>query len=208
MKSIKLMSVVLSVMFILSVNLPAQGGVKGGFNLSKFYSVEPAGMDQKYLAGFQVGLFKGFNISPSVQIQPEIFYIQKGSKVTMMIDTVEAIAKIRISYFEIPLLFKFNLKPDTAVNPYLIAGPYVAFRSKATLTVEAMGQSEKEDIKEDVKSTDFGIIGGGGVEFKMGDMLKCILVEIRYELGLVNIDKGASSKAKNSSIVFNVGVGI
>lgn len=126
---------------------------------------------------------------------------------TMMIDTVEAIAKIRINYFEIPLLFKFNLKPATAVNPYLIVGPYVAFRSKATLTVEAMGQSEKEDIKEDIKSTDFGLIGGGGLEFKVGDMPKCILVEIRYELGLADIDKGASSKAKNSSIVFNVGVG-
>lgn len=208
MKSLKLICVVLAVMLILTINLSAQGGIKGGFNLSKFYSMEPAGIDQKYLAGFQVGLFKGFSISPSVQVQPEIFYIQKGSKMTMMIDTVEAIYKIKISYFEIPILLKFNIKPDTSVNPYLIAGPYVAFRSKATATVEALGQTEKEDIKDQVKSTDFGIIGGAGLEFKVGDMPKCILVEIRYELGLADIDKGASSKAKNSSIVFNVGVGL
>lgn len=203
----KLMCVVLVMTFILSVNLPAQGGIKGGFNLSKFYSVEPAGMEQKYLAGFQVGLFKGFNISPSVQIQPEIFFIQKGSKVTYTLDAVEVIGKVKISYFEIPLLLKFNIKPDTSVNPYLIAGPYVAFRSKATATVEALGQTEKEDIKDQVKSTDFGIIGGAGLEFKVGGLLKYILAEIRYELGLADIDKGASTKAKNSSIVFNVGVG-
>lgn len=207
MKSMKLMCVVLVMTFILSVNLPAQGGIKGGFNLSKFYSVEPAGMEQKYLAGFQVGLFKGFNISPSVQIQPEIFFIQKGSKVTYTLDAVEVIGKTRISYFEIPLLLKFNIKPDTSVNPYLIAGPYVAFRTKATQTVEAGGVKESEDIKNDVKSTDFGIIGGLGLEFKLADMPKCILVEIRYELGLVDIAKAADYKAKNSSIVFNVGVG-
>lgn len=208
MKSIKLMCVVLAVMFILTINLSAQGGIKGGFNLSKFYSIEPIGLEQKYLAGFQVGLFKGINISPSVQIQPEIFFIQKGTKMSYTLDVVEVIGKVKISYFEIPLLLKFNIKPETSVNPYLIAGPYVAFRTKATQTVESGGVKESEDIKDEVKSTDFGIIGGAGVEFKVGGLVKCVLAEIRYELGLADIVKDEDSKAKNSSIVFNVGVGL
>jgi opacity protein-like surface antigen len=207
MKGIKLMCVVLALMLILTINLSAQGGIKGGFNLSKFYSVEPAGMEQKYLAGFQVGLFKGFNITPTIQIQPELFFIQKGSKVEYTYDSVEVTSKTRISYFEIPLLLKFNFRSGARANPYLIAGPYVAFRTTAKQTVEAGGVKESEDIKDEVKSTDFGIIGGLGVEFKLAAMPKCILVEIRYELGLADIAKAEGYKAKNSSIVFNVGVG-
>jgi opacity protein-like surface antigen len=207
MKSLKLMCMVLAVTVILSVNLSAQGGIKGGFNLSKFYSVDPSGLDQKYLAGFQIGVFKGFNITPTIQIQPELFFIQKGSKVSYTFDSVEVTAKTKISYIEIPLLLKFNLRAGARVNPYVIAGPYVAFRTTAKEIAEAGGVKEETDIKDDVKSTDFGLIGGLGLEFKLTDMPKCILVEIRYELGLADIAKSEDYKAKNSSIVFNVGVG-
>ena len=57
----------------------------------------------------------------------------------------------------------------------------IAFRLNAKAKVSAMGETEEEDLTDEIKSTDFGLVIGAGVGFgKFG-------IEGRYNVGLSNI---------------------
>lgn len=204
MRGIKILCTALAVICVICANLPAQGGIKGGFDTSQFYSVKPAGLDQNWITGFQLGLFVDI-MKPSsyVQIRPELIYIRKGTKLSFT--EPYSVAKIKIDYLELPVLAQFNLLPNKTINPYIIAGPYVALRTWAKRLTEN-STSIKEDIKDLVEPWDFGLIGGVGVEYKMDHTLDRILLEVRYEWGLTDIDK-STDRAKNNSFLFSVGVG-
>lgn len=202
MRGIKLLSIVLVAICIFWVDLPAQGGIKGGINLPDFKSFKPEVLEHKNITSWQVGVFYDLlKLTPYFAIHAEVLYIEKGGEVTVMENNAESVFKYKIDYIEIPLMLKVNLMPKSFFNPYLIAGPYWAYRAKAKKT----GIGLSVDFKDESKSSDFGLVGGGGLEFKIGGPY--ILVEFRYEHGMKNIVKALDNRIKNSSFVFNVGVG-
>ena len=71
------------------------------------------------------------------------------------------------------------------IKPYLMAGPTIGFLQDAKLKVIMGGDSELEDLKDDLKSIDFGIGFGAGLDLPIGN--NSIFVEARYSLGLMNI---------------------
>jgi hypothetical protein len=110
---------------------------------------------------------------------------------------------INLDYIEIPILFKYKF-PAQKINFALFAGPYVALkaRAKGTFTVSGSGYEESEDVDlEDVKSTDFGLTFGADAAYKIGK--GCIIIDLRYSLGLVEIADG--SDAKNSAFTLMLG---
>lgn len=206
MRGIKILCTALAVICVICANLPARGGVQGGFNLSEFYSVKPTGMNEKWMASFQVGVFFDLlKIASYVEVRPEVMYIQKGSKMSYMEGADQVNLKVKIDYIEVPVLLKINILPQRTLNPYVIAGPYWAYRSRAKSENDIGGILTKVDIKDETKESDFGLIGGLGLEFKLGKIPKNISLEARYEIGLVDIFPG-TEKAKNNSFVFNAGI--
>lgn len=208
MKGIKILCTALAVICVICANLPAQGGFKTSVNLSKSHSMEPSILEDQWSAGFQLGVF--FNllkITPYVELRPEVMYIRKGSKLLHM-GATDATYTIKDDYIEVPVLLKVNFLPNNSVNPYFIGGTYWAYLTRAMNDIDVAGiHNETVNIKDDLKTSDFGLIGGVGVEFKLGKMPKNILLEARYEFGMVDIYKGSDGRMKNSSIVFNVGFG-
>ena len=83
-------------------------------------------------------------------------------------------------------------------KPYVMAGPTVGW----LLSAEVDG----EDIKDDVKSIDFGIAFGGGVSLPMGN--NTVFVEGRYSLGLtdINDDPTDDTKFKTKGIQIMAGI--
>lgn len=196
MRSIKKLFIAIAVILVISVSLPAQWGLKGGFESSKLHSLssESEVYEQNRLTSFQIGMFYSIKTSSYLRICPELIYVRKGTKI---VDEVN----VNINYVEIPVLFQVILMPDKPITPYLIAGPYAAIRTRAR-------NSDGDDLNDVIKSGDFGLIGGVGAQFQLGSTRNRIFVEARYEWGLSNIidDDEDESTAKNGSFMFNVGI--
>ncbi len=71
-------------------------------------------------------------------------------------------------------------------KPYIMAGPTIGFNLSAKQKITLGSDSDEEDIKDDISSTDFGLGFGGGVNFHTGN--NSIFVEVRYNIGLTNIN--------------------
>lgn len=175
-------------------------GAKGGINLANIVG-DDAG-DANTLVGFNAGFFVEIPVTDKLTIQSEILYSAQGSKSEgpLVIDgsLYDVKATMKLNYINIPVMFKYNVVEKFSLE----AGPYVGFLTTAKMKVDVDGYgSATEDMKDLVKSTDFGIALGMNYEFS-----DVIFANVRYQGGLTQIgDTGEGDNIKNS--VFQLGLG-
>lgn len=161
-------------------------GIKGGLNLANTGGADAG--DPDYKAGLNIGAFVSVPAGTILSLQPEAFFSQKGSK--------DGDDKINLNYLEVPVLLKLDPSlPGSFVRPVFFAGPSVGI----LLSAKDHGGN---DFKEHMKSADFGLTIGGGVE--MGKLS----LDARYNLGLSGIIKEAGSAVddiKNRAITVMIG---
>lgn len=188
--------IVCMVMFglFLGQNVYAEFGLKGGVN---FANLTDGDGDTK--TGLVFGAFYAYELNDSFSIQPELLYIQNGSKATEDGVTV----KFNMDYLQIPVLAKLKFQGSETVQPYVLAGPYVGLKMSAKLKAEA-GDSSGETDLDGAKGTDFGVTLGAGVAVKMGT--GNILVEARYNMGLTKVFEDPLEN-KNTAFSLMVGYG-
>ncbi len=222
--------VLLGSLFILSLStsvLAFEGvelGFKGGLNLAKTsgetYIDDLGDVEFESKAGIGLGAFISININQYFAIQPEILYMQKGGQKDMplLIDVgggqlvnVDVEMDANLNYLEIPILAKVKVPTGSSITPFFIVGPAVAFNidAEAEITVSAdingyFEESAKEDIKDEITDTDLGIIFGGGAEFGLGAVN--IFFDVRYNIGMLNIDDIGVNDIKNRAISFMTGI--
>ena len=109
----------------------------------------------------------------------------------------------KTDYIQIPILAKFNLSTKNNVKPNIFIGPALGINLNAKYEMEVVGQTIEGDMKDfgmDIKSTDFGLVFGAGVNFGK------ISVDARYNLGLSDIpDTEEDVDIKNSVISIMLG---
>jgi opacity protein-like surface antigen len=220
----------LVVLLALFVSLPAGAQVKlgviGGLNLANVSTdPDPAqGLDLKNRTAFGVGGVLDVRLTENVALCLEPMYLKKGTNLegrTADVDPVFAALfgsinidlKMNANYLEIPAFLKLAFGTSTT-KPYLMAGPTLGFRlsAKQTGTISSVGFIEveekiDEDIKDNVKSTDFGLGFGAGVSFPAGN--NAIFVEGRYALGLSDVNddpEDLDTKIKTKGIQFMAGI--
>jgi hypothetical protein len=208
MKKVITIAMMLTLLFAVS-NLFAQApttgitgkGVKLGLNLAKFTGADAD--NEKMLTGVAFGGFITYSFNDLFAIQPEVYYTMKGSKTTVTYLNTDYDVTNKFNYIEIPVLFRVQLAGGTSFKPNFYAGPELGILMSAKSKVK--GGSEI-DLKDDVKSTDIGIIGGVGAEYPMGSGK--LLLDIRYDAGLSKLDDTpAKGDYKNSAITILVGYG-
>lgn len=176
-------------------------GVKGGLNLSSL-SGDTEGMDLKSKFGFHAGAFVEIKFSEKFALQPELLYSTQGTRFDdIEVDGYEAKTCFNLDYINVPVMFKYFATEKFFVE----AGPQIGFltSAKARIKVDDLNVDNKQDIKENFESIDFGLNFGAGYEFTEN-----IFASARYNLGLANIAKteaGDDSKVHNG--VFSVSVG-
>jgi hypothetical protein len=161
---------ILAMAFAVTAN--AQGtvfGIKAGVNFANISGDDTDGLSS--LTGFVGGGFVDIPMSPTISIQPEVFYSQKGAK----IDDLGTDVSIKLDYIDIPVLFKYTMAGESA-RPFFLFGPSIGFSASSKLSADGVS----EDL-DNVASTDFGLVFGIGVNFQK------FLIEGRYALGLSNI---------------------
>lgn len=122
---------------------------------------------------FMGGAFLTYSFSPQLAIQPEIYYVSKGAgKDLFLFD-----AHWAIDYLEVPVLLKFDLMPKGPAHPNLFAGPALG----VMLSSEIAALDESIDVTDGMKTIDYSLVFGGGVEYKR------FVFDVRYTLGLANV---------------------
>ena len=166
--------------------------------------------------GLTIGFFYDVPIKSSFSIQPELRFIQKGTKISgtgwtsiqqgsfYCPFTFSEDIFMQQDYFDIAVLLKHSFSFDN-LNISLFAGPafsYLAF-SKIKVQVEVKDESESETEKfEGIRKTDFSFIFG-----VIYDMSKTFKIEFRYQSGFIPIFKenyGDNLKILNSGFVINI----
>ena len=201
MKNLFLLSLTfLLTLFITPLNAQTQLGPRAGLNIANVVG-DDAEIFMDSRTGFTGGIFFIHQFSDLFAIQPEVYYTMKGA--TLNRTSVDV--TLSVDYMEVPVLLKLIIPVEGSnFRPSIFAGPSLGFNTTAKLKVEADGESEEEDIKENVKSTDFGLVFGGGIGIMIGK--NELGFDIRYILGLSTLDDSSSNAddIKNAVISFNI----
>lgn len=192
---------VLGMLILFSVSAAAVNvtgfGIKAGFNSSKltgddYTLTDPVGTSMyktwKYGGGYTAGGFVTFGLNDRFSFQPELLFTVKNNSVDY------TNSEVNLTYFEIPMLVKFNFQPEGNIQPQLYVGPYYALKNKAKIVVDSASQAYilGEDVSgqievdiKNVKRSDFGIVFGTAFDFI--STMGTVSFEARYSIGLVSI---------------------
>jgi len=181
---------ILALPSIAAAQSPVTVGVKAGVNFATLSVDEDDDSDVKGLVGAVGGLFVSKSINEKLGWRLEGLFSQKGAKDAEAGDDF----KFKLTYIDVPFLLTLG---PAGSNFNFFTGPQVSFNTKAEFT----DGTDTLDVKDDVKSTDFGwVIGAGLASGRFS-------ADARYTLGLSNIFSNANDgSAKNR--VFSVMVGV
>jgi hypothetical protein len=196
----------LGLTLLLPVQASAQtltAGVKGGINIASmdFTDVSGITITPSRLVGATGGAFIGADFNHKGGLLVEVLYSRRGATEDFSESGFTYSNKITIDYIDVPVVGRVSLKGSEAVTVHLFVGPLFAFKlsdsQKATLNGQAV------PIEPFVaKSYDVGLTFGMTVDIKR------ILVDARYSLGLIDINKNVEPgdpTVKNRTLSLMVG---
>lgn len=181
--------IIIGLLFVYgSYLLPFDGGIKLGISwVNANFSQDIPGVEFSSRSEFIIGAFFSVNLIKLLAIQPEVYYIKRGVDFT----EGDEFTSQKFSYLEIPVLLKFKILTKGKIMPGIFIGPYLAFNTKATAVVKKFGITTENDMEEFAKSTDYGLVFGGYLEYGLGTTK--LVLDVRYNLGLVNALKNLSA---------------
>jgi len=174
-------------------------------------------MDVDYASqgGKRNGLQPITNLPPDLQLPPDMTLYANFHNETIL------------DYIEIPLVARLSYGRQLRV--FVNAGPYIGFLVRAktitsgtsTVYVDPAGTQPlllppdyqplmlsfdaTTSIREDVRSTNLGITGGGGVLYPLGS--GSLILETHFSFGLSNVQRNVETGGKNltGAVVITVG---
>ncbi|WP_372757110.1 porin family protein [Mariniflexile sp.] len=177
-------------------------GVKAGVNMS---TLKTDLNQEKYLLGYHLGGLAEIKINEKFLLQPELLYSLLGGKIedSFSFDdegttfNTKYKEDVKLAYLQLPVMAKYQIvnKLNLEIGPqigYLLSG-----KSDYDVTMnfdgESITDSGSEDIKDQVKSLDFGLNFGLGYELS-----NKMIIQGRYHLGLSNINDTEASFDEDS----------
>lgn len=156
-------------------------GIKAGGSLTNYTGKGSDGANYKF--GFHGGFIANFAANEAFSIQPELLYSMKGAKGTETISGYTVTSKVTTHYIDVPVLAHIN-----AGGLFFELGPQVGFLVAANGSQEANGQSVSADIKDQLKTVDFGYAAGLGYQMANGPG-----IGLRYNGGFIDVNKNNSN---------------
>lgn len=175
-------------------------GVKGGVNMSNFYGDE---LDNENLKiGFNVGLLADYEFSYNSAVQTGLFFTTKGFKYdSQALDYTE-----NLMYLQLPVHYAYKLDVSPGTRVVFHAGPYAAYGVGGSRKAKLGNLSGEWDVDKifgdgarQYKAFDAGLGLGVGAEFGP------ILVDLGWDMGLVNISNTDNGNIKNQNAYLSVG---
>ncbi len=206
----KNLSLIFAFIALFSLGAQAQSisvGLRGGINLTTNVG-EDVSEDNKFVTGANFAIPVEIGVSDNFSVQPELHYIQKGTKVEFSDDLY---AYSLTNYFELPILAKGMFGTEN-IKGYVAAGPTlgVAFSRFVTLVNGDEKEREKAERDDQGEETDnifdFGLTGAIGVEINAGP--GAFVIDARYNMDLNDNTSFENDAPENYNPTKNSGIGI
>lgn len=193
-------------------------GAKAGVNFADITGDESDSFDGR--TSFHFGAVVEIPISEKFSFQPELLYSDQGSayedRYSETVDgfTITETAKgdIKLGYLNVPLMAKYYVAEGFSIEAGPQIGLLISAKNEYNYTYTEMhsegtftdSESGEDDIKDSVKSIDFGVNFGVGYKLDSG-----LNFGARYNLGLSDANDDSDylgdSSYKNSVIQVFVG---
>ena len=193
--------------FFLVFGLSAQAqvllGARGGATLSKTTGngfIENFTGQLNYIVSGNAAIFLKIPLARGLSFRPELGYVQSGAGVNLGTSLrvvgvdmpIGGSVRQRMTYVQAPLLLEYEFgQPQSAVKPYLIAGPAVGYLADNKLVSRAnLLLFRTQPVRVDVGLGMFnrlevsGVVGGG-LSFDVG--ASKLFVEGRYQRGFTRV---------------------
>ena len=172
-------------------------GIKGGANFAtqNANSLLPAvEISTSNITGFVGGAYLNYFFGDKSAIQLELLYSRKGSVSDVLLagSPVQS-SDNKLTYFDIPVLFRWQIIKFVNIH----AGPQFSILTKA-VTEDG---TTTEDIKEELKNSDFGLIIGAEANLPLR-----LNLTARYIFGLTNVSEIEEIEIKNSTFQLTLGI--
>ena len=179
---------VLTVALVPLVAMPLHAqrlGVVAGGTFSQLRGLD--NVRAKNRTGTVFGLSLKLPMSDRVALQPEVLFINKGSKLEF--DNAGN-SDIRLDYLEIPLLLRFDRSLSSALTPHFYLGPSLSYNVGCNVEVST-SPGASSDCKRDVffepNDVDWGAVIGAGLDLNLGGL--GVTGGARYGVGMANVSK-------------------
>lgn len=203
MKKMRIMLVVAMFALVSAVSAQTSLGVKGGVNMSNFYGDDLD--DQNVKIGFHIGLAADYEFAYNSAIQTGLFFTTKGAKYSESIGDATGDFTANPMYLQLPVHYAYKLDVTPGTRIVFHAGPYVAYdiggKAKASGSIGNLEAEVESDVFGDngLKRFDAGLGLGVGAEFGP------ILLDLGWDMGLVNIADSDNGDIKNQNAYLSVG---
>lgn len=185
-------------------------GARAGMRWSQLESSQEAGS----ISSLAIGGYFGFGISHRLAIQLEAIYGTRGADALRVgageLDPTAEPSRVELSYIEVPVLLRAGF-PGERFLPSFFLGPYVGFLLDCEIQ-PAGGETRACDSdtapeRFHPRSTDFGLVLGGGLDMAFGE--STVFVDARYSLGLQPIQSGGDGfDARHTGFTVSGGVAV
>jgi hypothetical protein len=155
--------------------------------------------------GIGFGGYYYLSLSPTLGMQIEGQYMNRGVAFDLTGPGESGEARLKLNYFELPVLLRLSPGPGMDGRLVFLAGPVFGFNSTTDLEVKAGGSSTTTDVSDQFKSTTFGALIGVGFNVAMGET-SAFLVQARYYLGLANALDDLDLSSKSGDFGFFAGL--
>lgn len=177
----------------------------GGLNFSK-YAASPKEESTKlnFKMGFWVGGGFEFDLSEKISLEFDLLLLQKGSKVEFT-----ALPDLKSNYnlrvLSVPVLAGIRFKRNMPF--YILGGAEFSLILSHAFVKKIGEQVDEQDLKENTKSFDFGLVIGCGFEVKVRQF-QSFFIEGRYHLGFANVMKDSPEyqSKKTNTILLVLGI--
>ena len=202
-------SILIALICGISFTAYSQGvGIYYTKNGSKLTGDKPEGFRVAFDQGFALGVFWDIAIAEEVvlSVQPGFQKMQSIVRAPDSEGEIKDTLELRLDYFSLPLLFK--IQPEKTKRFYFIGGPQVGFLLDSKTTDENGQEQDRSQLFNDLNITlNFGF----GYKIPIKSLV--LLVEAKYEQGLVNVtDFGNSrqlfSRVKTQGVNLTVGLSL
>ena len=161
-------------------------GIKAGPNFANIDTDASAGEIYETRTGWHAGAFLQIR-GEKVGFQPEVIFSQQGQK--FQYSSTDPSLERNFSYVNIPLVVKLY----TVAGLNLQVGPQFGFLTSAEqedFSTTGGDAITEEDIKNDMKKTDFSLALGVGWDLPFG-----LTIDGRYNWGLSDNDDGVTTNS-------------
>lgn len=182
--------------FLFTIPISSQPGLKGGISISALQSSKEdfrpfLGYEVSWLQdgvsnptlGLQLGAFYTFKFSDAFNLQPEIYFSQRGYQLDQT-PLYNANYSLQINYFELSGLLEYYLPLSWSFHPVIMVGPFAAIKLSSNKKIRILDERISSDISS-IKASDYGLVFGLGSEFNAWGGQ--VIFDLRINWGFSNI---------------------